>query len=146
MGYVGALVAQGFSFWTTLAFVTLFTQPGTDTRQWGVTLLYAVLAEILFMAMKEQIFKKGCASRGVGIVGFLGDGFINAGGLTAIAVGVLTFGPAALMLGAFEVNLADPATMLSATGLTSLVLGIVLSITPHILWRNAKTAAARQAA
>lgn len=139
MNIVGALIAQGFSLWTTLAFVTLFTRPA-DPRAWGTTLFYAVLGEALLFAMKEQLFKKGGRRKVVGVLGFGGDGIINAAGLTAIAAGFLTLGPIAIMLGGLEVNLADPTVMLSATGIASLIFGLILSIVPHVLWRTTEAA------
>lgn len=141
MNIVGALIAQGFSLWTTLAFVTIFTRPGDDLRGWGGSLFYAVLGEALLFAMKEQIFKRGGWNKVIGVLGFGGDGLINAAGLTAIALGLLTLGPVALMLGGLEVNLADPTVMLSAAGVASLILGLVLSITPHVLWRATRVPA-----
>lgn len=145
MNILGALVTQGFSFWTTLAFVMLFTRPGTDPQAWGLTLLLAAGGEVALFAMKECIFRRGCTNRGLGVAGFVGDGFINAGGLTAIAVGVLTFGPSALILGTLEINLAEPSVLLVATGITSFALGLTLSIAPHILWRNVRPAPVQRA-
>lgn len=147
MRIVGALIAQAASFYTTLAFVSALTRPGSDPQHWAITVGLALAGEVLLFVMKEELFRPGpgCGSKGVGIAGFVGDGVINAGGLSAIAMGALTFGPAALMLGALEVNLADPSTSLVATGIASFVIGLALSITPHVLWRNNRKAALKAA-
>jgi hypothetical protein len=145
MRIVGALIAQAFSFYTTLAFIALITKPGADPQRWAVTVGLALAAEVLLFVMKEETWRPGCGSKGVGVAGFLGDGFVNAGGLGALALGVLTFGPAALMLGVLEVDVTDPSTSLIATGAISLALGLALSITPHILWRNSRQRAAAKA-
>jgi hypothetical protein len=145
MRYVSALIAQGFSYYTTLAFVALLIHPGDDPQRWAITAGLAVLAEALLFGMKEEFWRPGAASKGVGLLGFLGDGFINAGGLGALAMGVLTFGPAAFMLGQLEVDLRDPSTALGSTMIVSLVIGLALSITPHILWRNTRQRTAARA-
>jgi hypothetical protein len=145
MRIVGALIAQAFSFYTTLAFVALLTKPGSDPQRWAVTVGLALGGEVLLFVMKEESWRAGCASKGVGILGFVGDGFINAGGLGALALGILTFGPSALMLGVLEVDVTDPGTTVLATGAISFVLGLALSITPHILWRTTRPRAAAKA-
>lgn len=147
MRYLGALIMQAASFYTTLAFVAAITRPASDPQRWATTVGLAVAAEVVLFVMKEEMWRTGIFSKGVGIAGLLGDGFINAGGLGALAIGILTFGPAAFMLGALEVDMRDPSTMLWTSMGVSLALGLALSITPHILWRNTRSrGAVRQAA
>lgn len=137
MRYLSALILQGFSYYTTMAFVALLIRPH-DQRSWAITVGLAILAEAMLFGMKEELWRPGAAHKAVGVVGVVGDGFVNAGGLGAVALAVLTFGPGAFMLGQMEVDLRDPGTLIWASMAVSLVIGVVLSIAPHIMWRNGK--------
>lgn len=135
MRIISAVVAQGFSYATTLAFVSLFTQPA-DMRAWLLTVSIALALEAFLFGLKEGLFRKGVPNKVAGVFGVGADAVINAGGIMGIVLTILTFGPVAAMLGVLEIDLASPDGRLVATLTTSTVLGLVLSILPHILWRD----------
>ena len=145
MQKVGAAVAQLFSLATTVAFVVLFTQ-AADPRGWGATAVYSILLEALLFAFKEGLFRKHPALVFFGFIGVAADGIINTGGILQIATGLLTFQPVMIMLGVAEVDMGNPDQVLTATFIASLILGIVLSLAPHVLWRDwSKKGAAKTA-
>jgi hypothetical protein len=146
MRYISALIAQGFSYYTTLGFVALLTQPGGDPQRWAITAGLALLAEAMLFGMKEEMWRPGIEHKVVGALGFVGDGFVNAGGLGAIALAVLTFGPGAFLLGRLEVDLRSPDALLWSTMAVALGLGLALSVAPHIMWRGTRARPAARAA
>lgn len=147
MRFIAALIAQALSYLTTLGAAAFFVQPGQDLRRWGAAIGVAIAFEALFFGMKESMFQPGGLNKVIGAIGFLADGVINAGGIMAIALGILTFGPIALILGVAEVDISSPDAILLASAGLSLVLGLVLSLLPHGLWRQTtgRRAAARAA-
>jgi hypothetical protein len=138
MRRVAASILQLLSYAATLGAAVFFAQPGTDPRRWGAAALIAVLFEGLFFGMKEAVFAPGMGNKTIGVIGFLIDGIVNAGGVMAFAIMILTFGPVAAMLGMAEVNLADPNEALFVSFLISAFFGFVLSVAPHILWREGR--------
>lgn len=135
MQLITAIIAQGLSWLTTLGAVAFVVQPGADIRRWGIATVIAVVFEALFFGMKEAIFRPGCLNIGIGLAGFGADGLVNAGGVMAIALSLLTFGPVALILGVAEIDVSSPDARLWASAGVSLVLGLILSVLPHGLWR-----------
>lgn len=135
MRIIAALVAQLLSYLTTAAAVAHFTRP-VDYRLWGLTVGIAILLEAFFFGLKECLFRPGAPNKIAGAIGVFLDGTVNTGGVLVLALGLLTFGPVALILGVLEVDVADPSAMLGASLLISALLGFALSILPHILWRD----------
>jgi hypothetical protein len=141
---IGAIIAQAFSFAATLSLVFhARPAPPVSPLDWLSTIGIALALEILFIYMKEGLFRAGAAKKIAGAVGLIFDGIINTGGVLPFSSRILTFAPIALMLGVFGVNLGNPLHLLIAGVIFSTVLGFLLSILPHWLWpRRAKQKAA----
>jgi hypothetical protein len=132
---LGAIIAQLFSLAATFSLVYhARPTPPSSPLDWGSAIALAVALEILFIYMKEGLFRAGIAKKVAGAFGLAFDGAINTGGVLPFASRILTFAPVALILGVFGVNLADPLTLLIAGAILSFVLGFLLSILPHWLW------------
>jgi hypothetical protein len=138
---LGAIITQVMSYLTTLSAVAHVMRPHTETA-WAITAGTALAVEIALIAMKETLFSGGA---GVGWTGFIIDGLINAGGILPWASRLLTFAPIALILGLIAVDTTDPMVALLGGAVIGLILGFVLSIAPHRLWRTGKRAAAKTA-
>lgn len=132
---LGAIITQIFSYLTTLSAVGHVMRPATETA-WALTAGTALAIEIVLIVMKETIFDGNGANDVIGWLGFLIDALINTGGALPWAARLLTFGPIALILGLFAIDTNDPTTALIGGAVISLILGIVLSIAPHRLWRT----------
>lgn len=141
MRRVSAIISQLASFATTLSFAA-FLLAGfptlTGPQFWIASFLLALAGEGLLFGMKECIFQEGGVNKGIGVSGFAADGVINAGGLAVIVDRLLIFRPIASMLGLAEVDVASADGRLFAAQVGSMALGVVLSILPHVLWRERK--------
>jgi hypothetical protein len=131
---IGSLIAHAFSYLATLAFVAYILKP-TDGPSWAGTVAAALAVEAFGYALKELLWKHSLADP-LGWVGVAFDGIINTGGILPYAPRVLTFGPISLSLGFIGVNIGDPLTAVAASGVISLVAGVLLSIAPHWLWHS----------
>lgn len=141
---IGAIIAQAFSFAATLSLVFhARPAPPSAPLDWIGTILIALALEVLFIFMKEGLFRNGIGKKVAGAAGLLLDGIINSGGVMPFSARILTFGPIALILGVGGVNLANPLHLLVAGVVFSVIVGFLLSILPHWLWpRRAKQRAA----
>lgn len=138
MRRISAIIAQAFSYATTLAAAAHIMRP-TSAPMWAITAAVALAFEALFFGMKETLFDSSpnlfLGSVGVGL-----DALVNTGGALTFAGRILTFGPVALMLGLFGFDATDPTVSLVGTVVVSAILGITLSIAPHLLWRKRRRA------
>jgi hypothetical protein len=135
---LAAFIAQGMSYATTLSAVAYVMRPQVE-RDWGIAIAIALAVEILFAMMKETLF--GNIGHPAGWVGLLLDGLTNTGGILPWAGRLLTFGPIALILGVFRVDVSDPTTRMIGGAILSIIFGFILSIVPHWLWRPARSRA-----
>lgn len=134
MRLVGAGAFQLFSYLATALAVAHVLRPSDETS-WIVALAVALAVEAALFALKESLFDPK-ASSAVGIVGLLLDTLVNAGGIMLYAGAILTLSGLAAILGIAGVDLADPETQLVAGGIVSGLLGLLLAIAPHWLWRR----------
>ena len=132
---LAAFIAQAMSYATTVSAAMFIIHPKSEL-DWAFTLLIALAFEIMFAMMKETLFSN--LAHPAGWIGFFADALVNAGGAMPWAPRLLTFGPIALILGVFGVDVSDPTTGLVGGAVLSLIFGGVLSIVPHWLWRPAR--------
>jgi hypothetical protein len=149
--HLGAVIAHGLSYLTTLWFVQ-WCWPAGDLFAQGVA---GYVLEVLLFAFKVALWSNTPEGRGVGWTGVGLDGVINMGGLLPYAEKILTFPPIAAMLALLDVllpfdlkQLGVPFAMIpfgpaplpisASVLIVALGGGILLSAGPQRLWRVAE--------
>lgn len=123
--HAGAILAQAGSFATTY----LFFVAVMDGAQWYAVLGIALAVEFLL------ILGKGLAGRGgVGAASVFFDMLLNAGGIWPSTRRIAESPPAHMIIEAFQLQ---PTFGLIPAFVLSLLIGYLLAVLPHRLWRAA---------
>lgn len=129
---VMAVVAQLASYMTTLWAVQWIWDDGPL----GYQVLAAAVVEVLLIAMKSALFNDDGGDDTIGWAGFAIDAVVNAGGVLPRAGKLLTWPPIAGLFDLFGVDGADPTVQTVGSFLIAAVVGILLSVLPHRLWKD----------
>lgn len=124
--HAGAILAQLGSFATTYAFFLVVM----DGAQWFVILGIALAVEFLLTLGKGLVQKGGA----VGTASIAFDTLLNAGGIWPSMRKVSGSPPALMIMEAFQLK---PAFGLIPAFVLSLLIGYLLAVLPHRLWRAA---------
>jgi len=131
---LGAIVAQIFSYLTTLWAVEWIAEPQTDQER-AIVVVIALAIELLFILMKRLLFDKNSRNDGIGWAGLILDSITNMGGIIQKAGRLLTFPPIAAVLLMFGLDAKIDKVQSIGSIIIALICGILLSIAPIRLWR-----------
>jgi hypothetical protein len=124
--HAGAILAQFGSFATTYAFFIAVM----DGAQWYVILGIALAVEFLLTLGKSLVQRGGA----VGAASIAFDTLLNAGGIWPSMRRISASPPALMIIEAFKL---DPTFGLIPAFVLSLLIGYLLAVLPHRLWRAA---------
>lgn len=124
--HIGAIIAQLGSFATTYAFF-IAVMAGA---QWYIILTIAVAVEFLLTLGKSLVQRGGT----VGAVSIAFDTLLNAGGIWPSMRRISESPPALMIVDAFQLK---PTFGLIPAFVLSLLIGYLLAVLPHRLWRAA---------
>ena len=124
--HIGAVVAQLGSFATTYAFFIAVM----DGAHWGAILGIALAVEFLLTLGKSLVQRGGA----VGAASIAFDTLLNAGGIWPSMRRISESPPALMIVDAFQLQ---PTFGLIPAFVLSLLIGYLLAVLPHRLWRAA---------
>lgn len=128
-----AVAGQIASYWTTLIFVqALMSVPASEMATHVPSMLIALIVEYIIAKGKEAILVDGQHSDGLGMVCIIVDTLFNGGGLWG-GFQQLDQTQAWQML-ATSFGLASQIKAMPAM-IIALVVGFLLSVAPHKLWK-----------
>lgn len=141
---VAAIGLQVASYITTLWLTEWILKPTNQTEQIAAFII-AAIAEFILVKMKSALFNATARDDVVGWAGFIIDGAINALGVFEKIRSFLAYPPNAAMILSLiteanrEKSAAEQLTVTAVTLLIAVLLAIIvgglLSVLPHRLWR-----------